>query len=100
MKAPRFFCESCGAAVPLAEKQCPRCGRYFASIRCPACGFTGEEGLFDQGCPACGYTAPQDPDRDNPPAPVGNGLPWWIYLLTVMVFLAVAAAFFVTLTGG
>jgi hypothetical protein len=102
MKGPRFFCEGCGAEVPLTAKQCPRCGRYFASIRCPSCGFTGDEGLFDQGCPICGYAARQDPVRTKPPRqdPARDGLPRWIYLLTFMIFLAAAAAFFVTLTGG
>jgi rRNA maturation protein Nop10 len=102
MKRPRFFCETCGTEVPLNAKQCPRCGRYFASVRCPACGFTGEEGLFDQGCPVCGYSAPPSPvaaGRGNPPPGkrAAGALPLWVYILTAAVFLGALAALFLTL---
>jgi predicted RNA-binding Zn-ribbon protein involved in translation (DUF1610 family) len=91
----RFFCENCGAEVPKTAKRCPGCGRYFSSVRCPACGFAGEEDLFTGGCPVCGYSAPGGPagqggsgkreTRDGP-------LPWWVYLLTALALLAVCGA--------
>ena len=93
---PRFFCENCGAEVPRDEAKCPKCGRYFASVRCPSCDFVGEEALFRAGCPVCGYSAsgnsgiPSRPEYKRPAA----SLPFWIYLLTAAVFTAVLAALF------
>jgi len=63
-KAPRFFCDNCGHEVGDDIKTCPFCGRYFASVRCPKCGFHGEDSLFINGCPSCGYSAD---------GPVGSG---------------------------
>ncbi|MDR2135412.1 MAG: zinc ribbon domain-containing protein [Treponema sp.] len=56
-KKPRFFCDNCGTEVDKTAKNCPVCGRFFASVRCPKCGFTGKEEEFAGGCPACGYSA-------------------------------------------
>jgi uncharacterized membrane protein YvbJ len=56
-KKPRFFCDNCGHEVDAEVKSCPKCGRFFASVRCPSCGFSGEEKVFFNGCPACGYSA-------------------------------------------
>jgi len=57
VKKPRFFCDNCGYEVGHEVKACPYCGRFFASVRCPSCGFTGEERMFLNGCPMCGYSA-------------------------------------------
>ncbi|MDR2738499.1 MAG: zinc-ribbon domain-containing protein [Treponema sp.] len=92
----RFFCEHCGAEVKRNTKSCPKCGRSFANILCPACGFQGEESLFSAGCPVCGYTAdssektPAPKPRKNPPSkfPAGS-LPIWAYVLAVLAFAAV-----------
>ncbi|PIE97554.1 MAG: hypothetical protein CR988_07465 [Treponema sp.] len=54
-KIPKFFCEFCGNEVKRNTKICPHCGRFFASIKCPQCGFTGAESKFKGGCPKCGY---------------------------------------------
>ncbi|MDR0323040.1 MAG: hypothetical protein LBI12_01170 [Treponema sp.] len=56
-KTPRFFCDNCGEEVGHEVKSCPHCGRFFASVRCPSCTFTGEERMFLNGCPSCGYSA-------------------------------------------
>jgi predicted amidophosphoribosyltransferase len=56
-KSPRFFCDNCGYEVGNEVKTCPHCGRIFASVRCPACDFTGAEKMFLNGCPMCGYSA-------------------------------------------
>ncbi|MDR0998592.1 MAG: zinc ribbon domain-containing protein, partial [Treponema sp.] len=63
MKAPRFFCDNCGAEVDRDTKKCPQCGRFFASVRCPRCGYTGPEGNFAIGCPACGYSSSSGMER-------------------------------------
>ena len=54
-KQPKFFCENCNAEVRRDAVICPHCGRFFASVRCPACGFTGTHKEFKDGCPSCGY---------------------------------------------
>jgi len=100
-KNPRFFCESCGAEVPGNAKTCPACGKHFASVLCPACGFTGEETLFKGGCPVCGYSArpPLAGNTESPrklpgiKTPAGP-LPLWVYILTATAFTGVLAALF------
>jgi len=73
--------------VPLDAKNCPACGKFFASVRCPKCGFAGEEGLFKDGCPICGYSATPGgkPAAWSPsPAPRrAGGLPFWVYLVAL-----------------
>ena len=54
-KQPKFFCEHCNAEVRRDAMICPHCGRFFASVRCPSCGFTGTHKEFKNGCPSCGY---------------------------------------------
>ncbi len=60
-KKARFFCESCDTEVVGDAKFCPTCGRFFSSVRCPACELTGEHFLFENGCPACGYAMDGSP---------------------------------------
>ncbi len=60
-KKARFFCESCDTEVVGDAKFCPNCGRFFSSVRCPACELTGEHFLFENGCPACGYAMDGSP---------------------------------------
>jgi len=104
---PHFFCESCGAEVVRNAKNCPECGSAFASVRCPACDFTGEEALFKNGCQVCGYSTkkkqpepelefPDFPPKDKKPA---GALPLWIYILTAAAFTAVLTALFITFIG-
>ncbi|MDR0878119.1 MAG: hypothetical protein LBN21_08710 [Treponema sp.] len=95
MKAPRFFCENCGIEVSKDTKKCPRCGRFFASVRCPACGFTGAEGLFGDGCPVCGYSAPQSSEKGRVERVKENqvaagALPAWVYVLSLLALIGVA----------
>ena len=49
------FCTSCGAQLEDDAKFCPKCGKFFSSVRCPECGFTGDVKTFLNGCPQCGY---------------------------------------------
>jgi predicted RNA-binding Zn-ribbon protein involved in translation (DUF1610 family) len=102
MKKPRFFCEHCGAEVGRDVKACPRCGRFFASVRCPACGFSGEEKLFAGGCPVCGYSAPGARSSlvpDTPPRVAAGKLPVWVYILTVFTLLFVFALLLILVTA-
>jgi ssDNA-binding Zn-finger/Zn-ribbon topoisomerase 1 len=86
MKTPRFFCDNCGAEVDRDTKKCPRCGRFFASVRCPRCGFTGGENEFAVGCPACGYSSISDAGYGAAEKPQkterAGALPVWVYILT------------------
>ena len=105
-KSPRFFCENCGAEVNRNTKSCPRCGRYFASVRCPACGFTGAEGLFSGGCPVCGYSSPGSGNegksarreeysgKKKPSLRPAGSLPLWVYILTIFFLLGVFFIFY------
>ncbi|MDR1095031.1 MAG: hypothetical protein LBL31_01435 [Spirochaetaceae bacterium] len=98
---PLFYCDNCGTEVSQSEPSCPHCGRKFASIRCPACGFSGEEDMFDDGCPECGYqvlsgkggrknklTASGRNRNKAAHTPTAEGaLPLWAYFLTFAVFV-------------
>jgi predicted RNA-binding Zn-ribbon protein involved in translation (DUF1610 family) len=101
-----FFCDNCGAEVQRDSKRCPGCGRYFAFVRCPQCGFTGEEFLFKEGCPQCGYCALPAENGDAPERPMegkrkgfarAGKLPLWVYVLTAAALLAVAVILVMTL---
>jgi predicted RNA-binding Zn-ribbon protein involved in translation (DUF1610 family) len=90
---PRFFCDNCGEEVPVNEKRCPQCGRFFSSIRCPRCGFIGDDALFKEGCPACGYSAEarSAPGPARAPRQKASPLPLWVYLVTAAALIAVLA---------
>ena len=51
----KFYCDNCGTKVSRDTAKCPKCGRFFKSVRCPSCGLTGSPDLFVNGCPSCGY---------------------------------------------
>ncbi|MDR3192959.1 MAG: zinc ribbon domain-containing protein [Treponema sp.] len=101
MKAPRFFCDNCGAEVDRDTKKCPRCGRFFASVHCPRCGYTGPEEDFAIGCPACGYSSPgmdrgqggRDGGRPRKYEAAGT-LPLWVYILTAALAVFVFSLLF------
>jgi predicted RNA-binding Zn-ribbon protein involved in translation (DUF1610 family) len=97
-KKPRFFCDNCGIEVDQNVKACPQCARFFSSIRCPSCGFTGEDKAFSGGCPSCSYSAPPVavPNPPEEKIPAGR-LPLWVYLLTVLAFFGVIAILILTL---
>jgi predicted RNA-binding Zn-ribbon protein involved in translation (DUF1610 family) len=96
----RFFCENCGAEVKRNAKTCPRCGRSFANVLCPACGFVGEGSLFSSGCPVCGYTAgtpaapKPKPGKAPPQRLVPSSPPAWAYFLAILALVCVLALLF------
>jgi len=98
-KKPRFFCDNCGIEVGQNTKACPQCGRFFASIRCPSCGYTGDEKAFSGGCPSCGYSAPPSASAPPPEKKIPAGpLPLWVYILAVCAFIGICAVLLSTLT--
>jgi predicted amidophosphoribosyltransferase len=93
-KKPRFFCDNCGSEVDSGAKACPQCGRFFSSVRCPSCGYTGEDKLFINGCPSCGYSAPpgkQAPPRSKKPAAKTSAN--WTLIFSILALLAAVAVF-------
>ncbi len=52
---PKYFCENCGSEVAANARVCPKCGKFFASVRCPRCGHLGTVQDFKKGCPSCHY---------------------------------------------
>lgn len=111
----KFFCEHCGAEVPANARICKNCGRFFAAVRCPHCGTTGDAKFFKKGCPNCGYamqgnfllrkkTKKQHSFfefffQKNKNKNYGNfshvdgTLPFWVYAFTICVFALVLFVF-------
>lgn len=54
-KKAKFFCENCGSEVAAKARFCPKCGKFFSSVRCPNCGKMGTVEDFKRGCPSCHY---------------------------------------------
>lgn len=59
-KRAKYFCEGCGSEVAPNAKFCPKCGRFFAAVRCPNCGHIGTVRNFLKGCPACHYAVTKE----------------------------------------
>ena len=101
--AARFFCDHCGEEVRRNSDRCPKCGRYFAFVRCPQCGFTGEENRFAKGCPVCGYCAVK---QDKAPSGASNPkssklmaagkLPLWVYIVAALGLVIVGLVLYFT----
>lgn len=73
-KTPKFFCEFCGTEVKRSDKFCPSCGKFFAAVKCPSCGMTGQAPVFAKGCPSCGYAVFSSPGNDNEVAKKESGV--------------------------
>lgn len=96
-KKAKFFCENCGAEVDQSARFCKKCGRFFTSVRCPCCGFSGPANDFTNGCPNCGYaegkgskldlfnTSLEKKKEDSP-------LPVWIYLFSIAGLIGLISA--------
>ncbi|MCL2721917.1 MAG: zinc ribbon domain-containing protein [Treponema sp.] len=106
-KKPRFYCDHCGYEVGSEVKLCPYCGRHFASIRCPACTYSGPDKMFQNGCPMCGYSAPPPPKTKTKQMKKKRSdnyqrtqpLPFWSYAAVVFFLLLVIMALSWLITG-
>ena len=108
---PRFYCDNCGSEVAQDQHECHNCGRSFLSVRCPACGLTGDVKTFENGCPKCGYAVGKQANTNTPPnknrekpkkkkAEESKGyyiLPIWVYVITGILFFSVLAFLFYSL---
>lgn len=94
MKKPRYFCEHCGAEVKRDAIICPHCGRFFSSVKCPKCGYSGIVDEFDFGCPVCGYAVKANAALEpiKPAPPHVSALPTWVYLAVGVIALATIIA--------
>ena len=86
-KKPRFFCDNCGYEVGSEVKACPYCGRFFASVRCPSCTYSGPDRMFQNGCPMCGYSTSSDSNeiveskiKKKKYRPSAEPLPSWVLI--------------------
>jgi predicted amidophosphoribosyltransferase len=94
VKRPRYYCENCGTEVKKDARFCPRCGKFFSSVKCPKCDHIGEADDFASGCPVCGYAdrANAAPEAWKAAPQPAAALPWWTYpaaaaLVLVLVVL-------------
>jgi len=92
LKRPRYFCEHCGLEVRKDARLCPRCGRFFSSVKCPRCDYTGQAEDFEAGCPVCGYAeaANAAPEPIRPPPVVAPPPPRWAYAAVAVVLAALS----------
>jgi hypothetical protein len=97
----RFFCDNCGTEVKRNTSRCPKCGRLFAFVRYPQCGYRGEQENFIQGCPVCGYCTSDNgiaPHKTKKPSLVMTGkLPLWVYIAAFLGLALVALVLFITI---
>jgi predicted RNA-binding Zn-ribbon protein involved in translation (DUF1610 family) len=104
-KPAKFFCENCGAEVPQNAKFCKKCGRFFTSVKCPRCSYTGPVSAFIDGCPNCGYAEREKNSmlhhisffsasyfKKRKKSEPDNTLPVWIYIITAGILAVVLIA--------
>ncbi|MBR4825340.1 MAG: zinc ribbon domain-containing protein [Spirochaetaceae bacterium] len=96
-KKPKFFCDFCGNEVKPNARSCPKCGKFFESVRCPRCGKTGKQAEFLDGCPVCGYAFNSSEDSGssikykhsgkNKNLKGNDSPPWWVLVLLTLIVL-------------
>jgi hypothetical protein len=91
LKTPRYYCEHCGAEVKGSARICPKCGRFFSSVKCPKCGTAGKVEDFRYGCPVCGYAEAMNgaPEPLKPPPEMAPPLPLWTWIAGLALFFIV-----------
>ena len=116
----KYFCENCGSEVAANARCCPRCGKFFSSVRCPSCGHMGTVHDFKFGCPVCHYAMTEDDingtsgggeksGRDSrnkkskskvksrsshsfaPGKILGDDVPAWLFIVSVIVLIGILA---------
>ena len=50
-----YICGKCHGEIRKNDEVCPHCGVKLGKIKCPYCGFTGDDKAFkNDRCPKCG----------------------------------------------
>nr|WP_318716956.1 zinc ribbon domain-containing protein [uncultured Treponema sp.] len=121
-KKAKYFCEGCGSEVASNAKFCPKCGKFFAAVRCPNCGHIGTVKVFLHGCPSCHYAMSHEEIYGVPEAKTLDGrkhklsgkskrmikfafkkhehkgfsddVPPWLFLGSIVVLVAICVVFF------
>jgi len=98
-KKPKFFCQYCNAEVKQNDRVCHHCGRFFASVKCAACGYAGDAKQFGNGCPVCGYAVygnVQDFERSGQKKQgAADPLPLWMYIVpSILLILLLSVMLF------
>ena len=116
-KSARFFCDSCDSEVVGDALFCPKCGKIFSSVRCPACNYSANHSAFMNGCPECGYAMHGTSVAQNvklgkekkkkerrfvsayekEPRPE-DALPAWVYIFCIVLLGLVIVGSFIFLT--
>ncbi|NLK45140.1 MAG: zinc ribbon domain-containing protein [Treponema sp.] len=93
IRKPKFFCDFCGNEVKPNAKSCPKCGKFFESVRCPRCNKTGKQSEFLAGCPVCGYAFNSSNNNKNETYKKNknltgkDSLPWWVFAVLSIIVL-------------
>ena len=105
-----YICGKCHGEISKNDETCPHCGVKLGKIKCPYCGFTGDEKAFkNDRCPKCGKhrtlsvpinidkphyycTSPKKTNLSNPPTryhsyKVGCIVMSIAFVVSVIVFL-------------
>ena len=121
-KKAKYFCEGCGAEVASNAKFCPKCGKFFAAVRCPNCGHIGTVKDFLHGCPSCHnamsheeiYGEPESKTLDgrkhklsrkskksiklafkkHEHTGLGDDVPAWLFFASIAVLIGICVVFF------
>ena len=121
-KKAKYFCEGCGSEVASNAKFCPKCGKFFAAVRCPNCGHIGTVRDFLHGCPSCHYAMSHEaiygePEsktldgrkhklskkskkmikvafRKHENAGFGDDVPGWLFIASIATLIGICIVFF------
>ena len=89
-KKAKYFCEGCGSEVASNAKFCPKCGKFFAAVRCPNCGHIGTVKDFLHGCPSCHYAMSHEEIYHY----ASKEKPWWDIIAETFVFMLLECKFY------
>ncbi len=111
-KKAKYFCENCGSEVAANARFCPKCGKFFSSVRCPSCGHMGTVHDFKNGCPKCHYAMSEEEINGEEPAATENAghkrkkkgkkpnasvssdTPEWLFICSIVVLIGIIAFIF------
>ena len=90
-KLPKFFCENCGKEVKRNTKVCPYCGKFFASVKCPACGYAVHSNT-EKNTKRYRNDKIKETSVKYKENRYDDPLPWWVYSLVLGIAAALIIA--------